>query len=148
MNSSLNRLPKDYLSTIQLEAVKDIYNVLLDYINNFLNYANNNVLLAYPGHGKTTALALLANQILHDKLKYNGFLFVVKEISHMKAINKILPPEESKVLYVSHENISEVREKIKQSQIVIITHARFKEIAIEHFRKENSNLFTVSPNSN
>ncbi|MEN0650994.1 DEAD/DEAH box helicase [Caldifermentibacillus hisashii] len=143
MNSSLNRLPKDYLSTIQLEAVKDIYNVLLDYINNFLNYANNNVLLAYPGHGKTTALALLANQILHDKLKYNGFLFVVKEISHMKALNKILPLEENKVLYVSHENLSEVREKIKQSQIVIITHARFKEIAIEHFRKENINLFTT-----
>lgn len=133
--------PVKYIQNIHQEATQDILNELVKFLNNTCHNGKNEVLLAHPGHGKTTALSLLANYILKKKQDI-GLLFVVKEIHHMDILIKSLAPQNYKVLYVDNENIQDVRGQIKHTQIVVITHARFEELAVELNQKERVNNFT------
>jgi len=127
----------EYIKSIHKKATQNI----LDEIVNFIKDSKNKVVQAYPGHGKTTALPLLSNLIFKEKQNI-GLLFVVKEIEHMDSLFKSLPKRYRKVLYVNNENLSDVWKQIQQTQIVIITHARFQELAVEHHRLGNLDPFT------
>lgn len=61
----------------------------------------------------------------------------------MNTLKEILPEQTGKVLYVNYENYQEVKKKIQQTQVVIITHIRLKEIAIE---QKTVDSFTIWQN--
>lgn len=131
-----------YLQNIHPVATQDVWEHLIKFTNNTNDNGQNEVLQSYPGHGKTTSSLLQGNYILKESLDV-GLLIVVKEIQHMDYLSTSLPPQKYKVLYVNNENIQQVYHQIEHTQIVVITHARLEELAVELDQKERINDFTI-----
>lgn len=133
--------PKDYVETLHKPAITEI----MDYFQKFLEKQNLNscfeVLNAFPGHGKTTALKLLVKKLIENKFPKGG-LIVCREREQMGEIEGFAAAgSKLGVLYVDSENFREVRQFIHKYQFVVISHERLKNIALSPNPSENESLY-------
>lgn len=140
-----NRSPFDLLPSarqkdISKEAVLTNINHILEYI--LQKEPHSYVLDAKPGHGKTTALYLVAEYINNELPKSPGLLIVLKEKQQQDDMNELISEiskhsrdyksekkyKENQILYVNADTISYARKYIKNSKVVVITHARLERL--------------------
>lgn len=112
---------------------------LFRFINDDTKSQNLSVLSAKPGHGKTSALAILLNELIVAK-QHTPLLIVVNEkqqqeslIASMRNFSKKLPKEifKTNICIVNADNYYLIKKKISLSSIVVITHSRLENLMIE-----------------
>lgn len=112
--------------------------LILQGINDFVSRAKtesiHEVLNAFPGHGKTTALKQFVKSTLtQQNLEYGG-LIVLREKEQMQEFSEFV--DKKKILYVDSDNLIEVIDEINSYQFVLITHERLKNLMIRDTSKE------------
>ena len=122
-----NYFPYNCLTYFHKDAVNDILNYFVSFINRQKNVNLQEVLNAMPGHGKTTGLKALSKRVLQTKKKI-GLLLVFREKEHMSEVTNFLSEEVGSFIAVDSDNYQSIKNKIKKQQVVLITQERFKNL--------------------
>lgn len=128
---------KSYLNN---NAFNEIASVFLEFIRAEKSVGNPTrwVCNAPMGHGKTTVLRSLCRYLIEEHTyprNKKALLIVIREKGEGKFIAdelcKLNEKYKGKVKYVTHDNKADISSAdIKRAQIVIITHARFKQLVL------------------
>ncbi|CAM4101964.1 hypothetical protein BAQ48_00085 [Bacillus luti] len=131
----------EYLDTLHIPSVLEI----MDYFEVFLKKQSEKtvyeILNAYPGHGKTTALKIFIRKLIENKHSVGGII-VLREKEQMREVEQFVSDEKYGVLYIDSENYQEVQAHIPKYQFIIISHERLKNIALEKKNIKKLHHFT------
>lgn len=109
----------------------------MDFFEEFLDPSietRYEVLNAKPGHGKTTALKVFIKKMIQQRRGLGG-LIVLREKEQMREIEAFVSGNKNGVLYVDSDNFQDVKDHIPKYQFIIISHERFKRMALQRTSK-------------
>ena len=120
----------DLGSNLEQQSVLKILNEIEDFVQQHLDSQSNiyEVLSAFPGHGKTTALKRFLKKILEQRIHKISGLIVLREKEQMREFQDFLG--ENNILYIDSNNFLKVKEEIPNAQFVLITHERLKNLVL------------------
>lgn len=157
---------EDHQNVLNKEAFKEIATIFLNFIHSPKSEDNPTrwVCNAPMGHGKTTVLKSLCKYVMGENTSPRNkkpLLIVIREKGEGKSIAdellKLSDKYHGKIKYITSDNKANIASsEIKRAQIVIITHARFRQLAMgcgdmdvysQWEIREKANYFGVVPAS-
>ena len=140
-NTVFSLLSEEQRKHINKPALLTNIRYILNYI--FQENKQSYVLDAKPGHGKTTALYLVAKYINFME-KSTGILIILKEKSQQDELKEFIDYGKYSfiqhygesnytnrdILYINSDNISYAQKYIEDAKVVVVTHARLEQLLL------------------
>ena len=140
-NTVFSLLSEEQRKHINKPALLTNIRYILNYI--FQENKQSYVLDAKPGHGKTTALYLVAKYINFME-KSTGIIIILKEKSQQDELKEFIDYGKYSfiqhygesnytnrdILYINSDNISYAQKYIEDAKVVVVTHARLEQLLL------------------